>query len=635
MLYSRRKFSLLQATSDQVPSLHPVRIRPNEQLQSAAATGKPSDLHRRFQKAFDAVVAVENPAVARHEFRDWYVSVPYIESALNESTTGEIDSLRFFLGSTGIGKSTMLRYVFQAAQEPIIRDDYLLVPFCFNSRQTTIDVFNPVARAASRHLSETLSIPFDSKELYASVKRYRPDLLELDRTLPESATDEQRLQAFQRHEETHYELEKLKWFLTHSPLKRVILVIDDVESLEFDAVEQLILDICKAYAHLQNQIPRKFSVKCIISCRPSTYALLRKKHWYGVYSFDEPLSIQTAVGLQELFTARFRSALKKLDLASRKDEWERAYGVLMKIVSHVSDKYEIRLTHLCNNNVREALREFKQLLMNRRWFQRNKVVTPSFTLQEGDFAVNEAAVYRALALRDGDVYPARDTVIVNLLHNTSDERSDLLVTYVIRYLLNHKNAGDEPGDSQVAKAILCNDLANLFPDITGSALIDDCIDYMVGASLLETDHVQGEDILILTLRAQALWGMLQTNSICLAFFRDDTYQLEAPLLPLSPVDHQYSEHTFADVIAFVSQIANSERIRVQNAIKYNLLPDYVARFGEKTLSRHLIGGVGPSLNRFYFKHGGPPESIKGLLRLLDNDVRDLEIIIGRSIGNNG
>lgn len=61
--------------------------------------------------------------------------------------------------------------------------------------------------------------------------------------------------------------------------------------------------------------------------------------------------------------------------------------------------------------MRRALGELQKLLTNRRWFQRDKVMSPAFTIREADYAVNQAAVYRALALHNGDVYPARDQLL--------------------------------------------------------------------------------------------------------------------------------------------------------------------------------------------------------------------------------
>jgi hypothetical protein len=612
-----------------------MRVRPNAHLTIKEPPRQPSDLYRRFRRPFEAVVAQENPAIARHELKDWYVSMPEVETALNEIVAGEIDSLRFLLGSTGIGKSTTLRYVFEAAQEPRITNDYLLVPLCFNSRIPAIDIFRPVARSASRHLAESLRIPFDRQGLYDAIKRTRPDLLELDKTVPETASDLDRLAAFKTAQETHYELEKLKWLLSKSGLKRVLLVVDDIESLPFETIEELLLDVCRAYSHLQNQVPRRFAVHCIISCRPSTHALLQKEQWYGVYSFDEPIFLNTAVSLEKLFRVRFHSALKNLDLVSNRDEWQKAYDILLRVTTHLADKYNLDLTYLCNNNVRNALREFKELLANRRWLQKDMIVTPSFALREEDYAVNEAAVYRALALRNGSVYPAKDTVIVNLFHNTPDEGSDLLVTYVIRYLVHHRLAGDTLGEAQVDKAVLCNDLAILFPGIVGPKLIDECIHYMMEKRLADTDQVRGRDIVVLTLRAQTLWRSLRGTSICLSFFRDDTYHDEAPYQPLSPVDYRHEDQTFADIFGFLTQIVAAERLRVENAIKYKLLPDYVARFGQQTLSRHLIEGIGHSLGSFYHRQRNPPAAIAGIWKLVDADIKELEALIDRFMRRTG
>jgi hypothetical protein len=602
-----------------------VRIRPNASYQSAPESSKTSDLYRRFRSAFEAIVAVQNPAIARQEFGDWFVRVPPVEELLHDSCMGEMDAIRFLLGSTGIGKSTLLRYVFRTATVPRIDADSLIIPFGFNSRLGENDFFNPLAAAASRVVMEKFSIPFQSDAFYEFVNAHRPDLLELDRTLPETATWEERLLALKRSSLLEYELEKLKFLVPKTPIVRVVLIVDDVEALPFDEQELVIRTICKAYSFLQVQAQRTFGVKCIISCRPNTHSLLRKRAWYPAYPFDQPIHISASVDLEKLFEARFEAATKKTSAgrdAANRPEWDRAYEILVRLVEQLSSRYQLDLTTLCNHNVRRALYEFEQLLANRRWFQRDQVVSPSFIIRESDYALNEIAVYRALALRNGEVYPGRDSIIANLLHNTPDEGSDLLVTYIIRYLLNQKSAGEEGGRSQIHTSRLKDDFALLFDSVTDSSDVELCLDYMVDSKLLEVESVQGKDVISLTPKAETLWKMLQSNSICLEFYRDDTFQ-EVPELAAGRLERHHPDQTFLNLFVFFDFIVAAEKKRVLNALSNNSLRAYLSRFGQQTLGRHFSLGIHHSIATYYFRRG-PGEAVLDALRASDAKVAEVE-----------
>lgn len=609
-------------------ALDTLRIRPNASYQSAPDSNKTSDLYRRFRNAFEAIVAVQNPAIARQEFGDWFVRVPPLEETLRESCMGELDSIRFLLGSTGIGKSTLLRYVFRTADVPRVDGDSLFIPFCFNSRLGENDFFNPIAAAASRIVMETFSISFQLNAFYDVIRTHRPHLLELDRSLPETATWEERLLALKRSSLLEYELEKLKFLVPKTPIVRVVLIVDDVEALPFGEQEHVIGTICKAYSFLQLQPERSFGVKGIISCRPNTHSLLRKRAWYPAYPFDQSIHISASVDLEKLFQARFEAATKKTSAGkdpANRPEWDRAYEILLKLVEQLSLRYELELTTLCNHNVRRALYEFGQLLANRRWFQRDQVVSPSFIIRESDYALNEVAVYRALALRNGEVYPGRDSIIANLLHNTPDEGSDLLVTYIIRYLLNQKSAGEEAGRSQIHTSRLRDDFSLLFDSVTDTSDVELCLTYMIDSKLLEVESVGGKDVISLTPKAETLWKMLQSNSICLEFFRDDTFQ-EVSDVAAGRLERHHPDQTFLSLLAFFDFIVAAEKRRVWNAISSNSLRAYLSRFGQQTLGRLLSFGIHHSIDRYYFRRG-PGQAVVDALRASDAKVAEVESLI--------
>ena len=130
---------------------------------------------------------------------------------------------------------------------------------------------------------------------------------------------------------------------------------------------------------------------------------------------------------------------------------------MMKIVNGLNVKYSSVIVGLANHNIRNALQHFRTLLENRRWFQRDAYDSPAFEIAELNFAVNDAGVIRALAMPHDDIYfDTHRTLIANIIHNTADPNSNLLVSYVIRYMLQRVKTTDL---AQVWQAF---DLSNLF-----------------------------------------------------------------------------------------------------------------------------------------------------------------------------
>lgn len=567
-----------------------------------------NDLYRKFKKAFDLLLAADSPAISRQEYRDWHVSTPELEEELRSASENLRDTFRFILGPTGIGKSTLIRYVFALDQAPVIKDRTLYIPIFLNNRRPHHELFDAVIRVCCRRLGKS---EINVEALYDFIDQNRPDLLDLD---PSSSgrSKEGSLGALREKSPFAYEMERLKFLLKGSTVERVIMIVDDIESLTYDDQDRLIHNVCRSFACLQNEKERSYTLSYIVSCRPSTHAHLRSRDWYSVYSFADPISINRPLDLISIFRARFDSAVDTLGLAhdaKNKETWSRAYEILMRLAELISDRYHVSITGLCNWNLRQSLLEFQRVLTNRTWFQRNRGFSPSFTIEDTGFSVTEASIYRALAIRNGHIYPGYETPIANLLWNTEDDTSDLLITYVIRYLMVDAQAVQE--DKGVNGLIMGTDFLAIFPKLKhDTSSFEKVLDYMHRTRLIEKEDVQGTEFLSLTPRSTTLWRMLQSNSICLEFFRDDTY-LELSSFSSQPTQDLSSEQLFLAIIEVVMRLITVERRHLNDCRSNRTLYLFSRRFGKKLVGRYLIGGVSASANS-YFNRDVPETVHEGL-----------------------
>ena len=93
-----------------------LRVRINQIVALEHRSGR-NNLYKRFRPCFDAILTqAATPSKA-------YVRNPRVENQLHAALGARVDSLLFFVGPTGIGKSTYIRHVFGTNQNPYLSDD--------------------------------------------------------------------------------------------------------------------------------------------------------------------------------------------------------------------------------------------------------------------------------------------------------------------------------------------------------------------------------------------------------------------------------------------------------------------------------------------------------------------------------
>lgn len=128
----------------------------------------------------------------------------------------------------------------------------------------------------------------------------------------ERQSEEERIGTAETEESYIYIITQLKYYLTNEkcPYERIMIILDDVESLPYQYQEQLILQYLRFYTCMRNlpdidmEIKRNIYVNLLISVRPATYKLLKKAEAVSAYSITREIYKTESVDMKNILRKR-------------------------------------------------------------------------------------------------------------------------------------------------------------------------------------------------------------------------------------------------------------------------------------------------------------------------------------------
>jgi len=591
-----------------------MRKKINESYRSRSRISLHSDLFRKFKKIFMLLSNSDNPGSERQEYSKWYVSLPELEQELEERLFGyPTDMTCFFVGHTGVGKTTVLRHVCNGEASAYFQDRnayvvhiscdprYIITPDAWSN------VFSSALGYASASLMDIFSINLSISDIANFIKENRGELLHRINA-PIEATLEERVDSLRRNERRAYELELLKMVAKKCKLQNLCIIIDDIESLPHSIQVMAINEVFHAHKCLSYNISRTYKLSILVSIRPNTFSVVEKECNLTPYTYEQ-LSFGEPVDLARLFEARFDSALESADLKNvgNVEEWKRSKEVILKIAEGLHIRFSDVIVALANYNIRDALAYFRKILENRKWFQRDANPEAAFQIVELDYALNDAGVLRALAMPKTEIYfDASAIPVANILHNSPDPESDLIVSYVLRYLLQkvggiNSNIVWRPFDLQdlmdKAQRIFPSDMQKRIKELLANAIV-----WMVERKLIFQLDTDSKSLRFsLTPRAVVLWMLLEKSSILLQCFREDIYREIGQDNDICHINNEHLSRVdlFLDCVQLVEDIAKKEREHLQVAQTRNLLPVMRETFGTELLSTQLLKGLNATHDQYF------------------------------------
>lgn len=526
-------------------------------------------------------------------------------------------------------------------------DQTLIVPFFLDSYQIVDDhhdvvkTITPQILAAASFVEKRFKISVIDSELYNFISTHKPALLHgLD--VEPTDTESQVIKLLRKSSPYAYAAERLKFGLSKSGITRVIILIDDIESAPYEVQRRFVKGLLnfRDCMHNTGQRAALYRVEFLFSCRPITFKLFKKDPNIDGFPVSRSVRITDPASIDELVRKRFAFAIEqlgegrtgdpdRLGIVRDKAKWNDSIRIFDSHISQYARRYGNFVAKVCNDNLREALTSVQTVLENSAWYE-----APSdegaFDVREHQYRLTEAGFFRALVLRENDVYQRKnDPVLANLLMNFESPNADLMLAYLVKHLVVVERSRPM---SVIPERNLRDKLEICFPEDVVSDYFEDIVSYAEESGLLYRDSVTSKtqvvDVLLPLQKLFAQWRLLKKTSVVLEFSRDDCWLSHNGKSPKGSSRKATSKlqgvEKFSATLDLIDEMMLADRNVHQQVRRRGLENNFTSSFGRKCVSRILMDGLNASARRYFQNDKGRvsiPNSIskkvteaKGFLR---------------------
>ena len=437
---------------------------------------------------------------------------------------------------------------------------------------------------------------------------------------------------------------KIKYMIEnyHPEIKRIILVLDDIETLS-EKKQKYLIDL---YHHilgcLPNNLAGDYSVNLIISLRPFSYRFLNNDEYWrresrAYYSTTIEIWKSETASLTDLFFMRFDKAVKKTPDHKSKESWKTSYDALKAIITkmNASGRISEMLLKLNLSNLRGVMDSLKIILCNRAWFQRNELVSEHPHVEQGSYGCdNIVTIIRSLACGENHFFNDNiDDVpyfyftnginlysglrfFYNILRNAAG-KCDIFALYIIKYLYERKI--DFYNDSSLKVKLLKKQFDQVFlsrnslEKNTYNASFDYAVKTLFGSrairkSIIDHDSektlglITYNNIIYLSQRGEIYWNMISSDSMLLELFREDMLrEYSNDEYYMGSIEYRTFDKVqilFEDLLRLIHEIIDCEEQYVLLASNQaNGVKKYDEFFGLFEISYMFLFGVKESIRR--------------------------------------
>ena len=353
-----------------------------------------NDIFRKFEKQFKYCFL--NPINIGDNL---YVEQPTNEyqNEFNMLFSSCNSDVKFFIGYTGVGKTTFIKHYFSNTTLGIntYNTDAIVIPISWDGIHIDDDSFKDEINAQISNVIDN-AIDFidkpteelilnESESIIEFIKSTRGDILE-------SLTTEEIFKAkkigcslsqfkIQKCKDLHpveCSTSTLKYVIKNNnpKIKRLIFIVDDLETLSQPKLCYIVSVFFKIYSCMHN-IDIKLITDILISIRPHSFRFLRKdlKHFsinaYGNYLQAEQYRLlkNKIPNVKEILITRFEEAIKHTPDPGNPITWDMAKKVFYGIINDFDDGIINMISDLCHMNIRAITDCFQMILSNRVWCQ--------------------------------------------------------------------------------------------------------------------------------------------------------------------------------------------------------------------------------------------------------------------------
>ena len=600
-----------------------------------------NDIYRKFSKQFDNLFNSEEIAKDKEEFENIYVSDNDFEEQIKRFRNSETNMAKFCVGYTGIGKSTSIRYCFglgvsNEASFDLQKKEVVFPTFLDGYQVEDIKRFDLAGRIAAvctgleeKHpeLRKLLQSVDGKREFYDFIRRHTAFALENNNPVEEMKMSqeelvENRLDGAYKMNPYEYQANRLKFYIkkNYDKYERLIIILDDMESLPEDYQRETIGKYLKFYKCMQNtDYPENhnYYINLIISVRPHTYRILNNNRRIEAFTISEPPILKNrAVDLEEIFKKRFDYYTENNSrIIGNVETWKKCYDELMGMNRAFGGEYKEMIRNLCFMNVRESLASYSRVFANRFWIQKNKFKEDSFSVSSSEYCFNNINVIRALACNEEAYYWGDNNCIIpNIFQTSETEDLSIFCLLVIRYF-KRKHGNEVYG----LNASCLKDVKNEWENIIGASIVSKfykALGFLFEQKILRKSIIDIDDMktidtieslkddsrLYLSPRGYELYNMLNRDSVLLEMLRENVwrdYENRSNYSRKCSSDllrEGKQNDIFKDLLEYIDYIRENEDNVLSTVKILDNGQAYMRAFGATPVVQDLLKGVEKSLN---------------------------------------
>ena len=576
---------------------------------------------------------------------DFYVENEYAESILDQYVHHtNNDNICVVQGLTGSGKTMLVRHVFSIhSWQPFTKGNSLIIPISFDNKifEDVTIAFSAMMHAACDCLIQkypTLKhIDNYPSEFLSFIEEFRPDLL----WNSSISTDVERLRAIHTNHHLKFYCCALMFYLSQTNIcliDNVVIVVDGVEGIRLSGDSRAELLPVKATLNIISCLESfniahiaPLSVNTIICCRHYVYRMMRTIpfspeeddlnyiHAFETYSNIKYINLDTMPPIVDIIRKRYEWLIETEKVHSD-EKWSIAMRVVMSLIENIDKQLADFIDDLTLGNRPEAMRCIKQLVLNKRWIQRDTVIGQSGAFLISDltqFHVTQASLIRAIGMNESNVYNSQESIIPNLLYNEPDCEMDLFPLLTLKYFLNISNYREMHWNNFFSISHFLNLVDQLFQSSEYNEYFKKSINFLITHRLLlrslnqdQTDNseinrksIKAIENVYVSDLAVNMWRRLSSTSVFLEMFVDDIWlrnDFRVNSIQNYPTQYrEFATDNFLVSLDYISDLIAVEHKIVTNAKLCNTSIKYEDLFGSEPICYHLILGLENSLNSYF------------------------------------
>lgn len=504
--------------------------------------------------------------------------------ALNVFVQTHNSDIKFFIGYTGVGKTTFLKHYFGYRTMGFVKygKHAVVIPASWDGRKVSDENYEQELKNQISNMLDGLAaylykeyetiILEESDELIDYVRTTRPDIMTsltihevMDAQRSGISINQAKLQKSKAKSPIEFSSSMIKYVIEKrcKDINQLIFIVDDLETLAQNKLCSLITSYLCIYDCLHNTHGTPV-VNLLFSLRPHSFRFLKDniEHKY-INSYGNFLQNRLSwiikdqiPDVRDILVARFDDVFKKTEKPGNPETWNTAKRVFYEIVASLDNGIMKTVAELCHLNIRAIVDCLHMILSNRVWCQNYTEYSDHPNVRSNDYRFDIVNVVRTLACGENPVYTGKhgelfneynvtdvlscprfddsDVFIPNILANLETKECDVFSTIIMEYLAGFFSPqNDAPFQTTfINRKTLHGNIKYIFGDYVSDAKIRKTIDFLfrnriIRKSIISKDTditintLLDEDYIYFTLKGGRLLTMLESDSVLLEIYRED------------------------------------------------------------------------------------------------------------------